>query len=97
MITKQELPTFAGIASLRLADAGPRDKIISIKVTINTAKMMVEAENALAERVKVLEAALTLAEAYVGKGVADRAFSGCAMSGERALDKISAALRGTRA
>jgi len=41
-----ELPTFAEIAAQRLADAGPRDKTITIKVAINTARMMVEAENA---------------------------------------------------
>ena len=48
----------------------------------------------LAARVAELEAALRLAEAYVGKGVADGTFNGCAMSGERALEKISAALMG---
>lgn len=38
------LPTFAEIAAQRIADAGPRDKTINIKVAINTARMMVEAD-----------------------------------------------------
>jgi hypothetical protein len=41
-----DLPTFAEIAHQRIADAGPRDKTISIKVAINTARMMVERETA---------------------------------------------------
>jgi hypothetical protein len=40
-----ELPTFREIAAQRLADAGPRDKTIDIKVAIRTARAMVEAEN----------------------------------------------------
>lgn len=39
------LPTFREIAEQRIADSGPRDKTINIKVAINTARMMVKAEN----------------------------------------------------
>lgn len=44
--TQVGLPTFRELAALRIAEAGPRDKTINIKVAINTARMMVESENA---------------------------------------------------
>jgi hypothetical protein len=39
-----KLPTFRELAENKIALAGPRDKTINIKVAINTARMMVEAE-----------------------------------------------------
>jgi hypothetical protein len=43
----QTLPMFYEIAETRVAEAGPRDKNINVKVAINTARMMVEAEKNL--------------------------------------------------
>ena len=40
------LPTFIELAEQRIADASPRDKTISIKISINTARMMIESESA---------------------------------------------------
>ena len=40
----QKLPTFRELAEHKIAQASPRDKIITIKVAINTAKMMIAAE-----------------------------------------------------
>jgi hypothetical protein len=42
----EKLPTFLELAENKIALAQPRDKIITIKVAINTARMMVEAEKA---------------------------------------------------
>lgn len=42
------LPTFLELAETKLQYAGPRDKTICIKVTINTARMMVERERGFA-------------------------------------------------
>ena len=37
--------------------------------------------------------ALRVAVSYIGKGVADGAFSACAVSGEKALEKMQATIR----
>lgn len=52
------LPTFSEIAKLRISEAGPRDKTITIKIAINTARMMVEQENRRANAYPELVAAL---------------------------------------
>lgn len=39
-----DLPTFIELAENQLRYAGPRDKVINIKITVATARMMVEAE-----------------------------------------------------
>jgi hypothetical protein len=39
-----KLPTFLELAELKLKYADPKDRTINIKVTINTARMMVDAE-----------------------------------------------------
>ena len=44
-----DLPTFREIAEQRLADAASRDKTINLKISIPTARMMVERENTEAE------------------------------------------------
>lgn len=41
----QQLPTFAELAQAKLDIARPREKIITIKIAINTARMMVAAES----------------------------------------------------
>jgi hypothetical protein len=46
----ERLPTFLELAETKLKYAGPRDKTIVIKVTINTARMMVESERMSALR-----------------------------------------------
>lgn len=40
----QELPTFAGIADMRCQEARLGTKTVNLKLAINTARMMVEAE-----------------------------------------------------
>jgi len=41
---KNNLPKFWELAALKLGYAGPRDKTINIKIAVNTARMMIEAE-----------------------------------------------------
>lgn len=53
------LPTFIELAENKLKHAGKRDKTINIKVAINTARMMVEAEKGESARVTA-----ALAESY---------------------------------
>lgn len=65
MSGSDELPTFAELALAKLEASGRRDKVIEVKVSIPTARMMVEAETAerasaatLSARVDELEEAL---------------------------------------
>jgi hypothetical protein len=56
-----QLPTFRELAELRLAELGPRDKNISIKIARYTATMMIESEAGLvADLLVALEAVLKL-------------------------------------
>ena len=96
METKHTFEECRETAILCAAIYGPESyEAIIAKAATETVKLTAE-RDALAARVAQLEAALTLAQAYVGKGVADGAFKNCAVSGERALEKISAALGGTK-
>lgn len=57
METKTELPTFAALADMRCQEASLGTKTINVKVAINTARMMVEAEDRRAKAYKYLLAA----------------------------------------
>jgi hypothetical protein len=63
------LPTFRKIAAMRIAGAGPRDKTINVKVAIHTARMMVAAEDEVAEAAKDY-ARLTMVERFPVNDVA---------------------------
>lgn len=47
---QDKLPKFYELAELKLRDLTPREKIIIIKITRNTARMMVEAERKVFEK-----------------------------------------------
>lgn len=56
--TPQALPTFAEIADMRCQEASNGTKTVNIKIAINTARMMVEAEIQERKNYRLLVAAL---------------------------------------